>query len=89
VQGLQIHSRRASLALFLPENARRAVEKLAFPLRDLIGVNVELLRQLGQRLLALVQRDMCGRPRLCKKFFDATLPIWSGAVMCPAFACGG
>ena len=36
-----------------------------------------------------LQRDMCGRPRLCKKFFDATLPIWSGAVMCPAFACGG
>jgi acetylornithine deacetylase/succinyl-diaminopimelate desuccinylase-like protein len=33
-------------------------------------------------------RDMCGRPRPCKKFFDAALPIWSGAGMCPAFACG-
>jgi hypothetical protein len=24
----------------------------------------------------------------CKKFFDAALPNWSGAVVCPAFVCG-
>src|SRR5436190_778705 len=29
------------------------VEKLRLPLRDLVGMNVELLCQLGQRLLAL------------------------------------
>jgi len=36
----------------------------------------------------VVPRDMCGRHHSCKRFFDAALPIWSGAVMCPAFACG-
>ena len=56
VQRLQIHWRRARLALLLTENARRSFEKLGFPLRDLIGVNVELLRQFGQRLLALQSR---------------------------------
>jgi hypothetical protein len=44
-----------ALASLLPEpdTPRRAVEKLAFPQRDLVGVNAELLRQSGQRLLAL------------------------------------
>jgi hypothetical protein len=37
----------------MPENPGRAFKQLGFPLRDLVGVNVELLRQLGQRLLAL------------------------------------
>jgi hypothetical protein len=32
---------------------RRAFEKLGFPLGDLIGVDIELLRQLGERLLSL------------------------------------
>jgi hypothetical protein len=37
----------------MSENTGRAFEKLTFPLRDLIGVDIELLRQLGQRPLAL------------------------------------
>ena len=37
----------------MPENPGCAFKKLSLPLRDLIGVNVELLRQFGQRLLAL------------------------------------
>ncbi len=47
------HRRGASLALLLAENASRPFEKLAFPLRDLIGMNIEPPSQFGQRLLAL------------------------------------
>src|SRR6202162_496154 len=43
---------------FSPEYPGRPSQKLRLPLRDLIGVNVELLRQLGQRLLAL-QSSQC------------------------------
>ena len=35
------------------EHLDGAVEKLSLPLRNLIGMNVELLRQLGERLLPL------------------------------------
>ena len=36
-----------------PENPCRPFQQLAAPDRDLVRVNVKLLRQLGQRLLAL------------------------------------
>ncbi len=35
------------------EHLHGAVEKLSFPLRNLIGMDIELLRQLGERLLSL------------------------------------
>jgi hypothetical protein len=37
----------------VPKTPGRAIEKLTFPLSDLIGVHIELLRQLGERLLPL------------------------------------
>src|ERR1017187_3636639 len=40
-----------------PEDARRALQKLAFPLRDLVGMNIKLLNQLGQCLLAPDRRQ--------------------------------
>ena len=53
MKSLQIDRRRPRIAFPAPENAGRAFEKLTLPLRDLVGVDFELLRQLGQRLLAL------------------------------------
>ena len=46
-------SELADLDSAAPENSGRAFEKLTLPLRDLIGVDIELLRQLGQSLLPL------------------------------------
>ena len=57
MKGLQINRRRPGLDSAAPENTGRAFEKLTLPLRDLIGVDIELLRQLGQRLLALDRRQ--------------------------------
>jgi hypothetical protein len=53
MKGLQIDRRRADLCFAVPENTGRAFQKLALPLRDLIGVNVELLRPLRQSFLPL------------------------------------
>ena len=58
MKGLQINRRRPGLDSAMPENAGRAFDKLTPPVRDLIGVDIELLRQLGQRLLAL-DRGQC------------------------------
>src|SRR6202035_4513549 len=59
MERLQIHRQCGGTSLgFSPEYPGRPFEKLRLPLRDLIGVNVELLRQLGQRLLAL-QSSQC------------------------------
>ena len=49
---LQIDGGLFRFALLLAENAGRAFKKLTFPCRDLVRVNVELLRQCGQRLVA-------------------------------------
>jgi hypothetical protein len=49
----QIDDRSARFRLAVVENPGRAIEKLASPLRDLIDVDVELLSQIGQRLLPL------------------------------------
>ena len=49
---LQIDGGLFRFALLLAENAGRAFKKLTFPCRDLVRVNVELLRQFGQRLVA-------------------------------------
>jgi antitoxin VapB len=46
------------LRLLLTDNARCAFQQPAFPRRDLIGVDVELLRQLRQRLLTPIYRTM-------------------------------
>ena len=43
----------AGLAAPEPNTAGRALEQLALPVRDLVGVHIEQLRQLRQRLLAL------------------------------------
>ena len=53
VQALQVDARSRRFALVLAEHPSRAFEKLGFPLGDLIGVDVKLLRQLGERLLPL------------------------------------
>ena len=54
MKDLQIEPAPPGLDFAAPENTGRAFEKLTLPLRDLIGVDIELLRQLGQRLLALI-----------------------------------
>jgi hypothetical protein len=49
----QIHRRSLIVAAALrAEHSRRALQKLRLPLGDLVGMNVELLSQLGQRLVA-------------------------------------
>jgi hypothetical protein len=53
MKGLPINRRRPDLDSAVSEDTGRAFEKLPLPLRDLVGVDIELLRQLGQRLLAL------------------------------------
>jgi hypothetical protein len=54
MQYRQIHCRPLTVAAAIrSKNPGCPVEKLRFPLRDLVGMNVELLRQLGQRLFAL------------------------------------
>ena len=53
MQRLQIDDRRRCFAPAMPEDPGRAFKKLALPLRDLVGVNIELLRLFGQRLFAL------------------------------------
>ncbi len=53
VQALQIDVRSCRLAFVLAEHPSRAVEKLGFPLGNLIGMDVELLRQFGECLLPL------------------------------------
>ena len=50
MQNLDV-DRRRGLRL-RAEHRRRALHKLAAPLRDLVRMHVELLRQLGQRLVA-------------------------------------
>ncbi len=53
MQGLHIDGRlRLGLRGF-PEHPSRAFKQLVAPLLDLVRMNVELLRQLDQRLLAL------------------------------------
>jgi len=47
----QINRRRVGLGPAVSENTPRAFQKLVLPLRDLIRVDIELLRQFGQRLL--------------------------------------
>lgn len=50
---LHVDQGGGSLRLRLgPEYAGGPVKELAAPLRDLVGVDIELLRQIGQRLLA-------------------------------------
>jgi hypothetical protein len=51
VQRLYIHQLLSRRSLGFPKDARRALQKLALPLRDLVGINVKLLGQLGQSLL--------------------------------------
>jgi hypothetical protein len=53
VKELQIDRRRRRFRLVASENARRAFEKLTTPLRDLVRMDVKLLRKFGQGLLAL------------------------------------
>jgi len=49
---LQVDGAFLRLALLLFEHARRAFRQLAFPGRDLVGMDVEMLHKLGQRFLA-------------------------------------
>jgi hypothetical protein len=54
MQHRQIHRRSLTVAATLrAKQPGCPVEKLCLPLRDLIGINVELLNQLGRRLLPL------------------------------------
>ncbi len=62
MERLQVHSWPHGAGLGLgPEYSGSPLKKLRLPLRDLIDVNVELLRQFDQRLLALQgsQRHLC------------------------------
>ena len=56
VQLLEVH-RRFGAATVTAEDGTRALLQLRFPDRDLVRVDVELLRQLGQRLLSLDRRE--------------------------------
>jgi hypothetical protein len=62
MERFQIHSWSHGAGLGLgPKYSGSPLQKLCFPLRDLVDVHVELLRQLDQRLLALQgsQRHLC------------------------------
>ncbi len=54
MQALQVHAGSSRLAASAAENACSAFEQLRFPLRDLIGMDIELLRQPGERLFPLM-----------------------------------
>jgi hypothetical protein len=49
--------RAAGLRTLASERLNRSFEQLRFPLDDRVGMNVETLRQLGDRLIALDGRD--------------------------------
>src|ERR1700730_17862309 len=54
MKGFQIHGWRGGIGTSLsPEYPDSSFEQLHLPLGDLIGMDVELLGQFGQRLLAL------------------------------------
>jgi hypothetical protein len=65
---------RRSRAAACPEDARRAAFELCLPGRNLVGVHVELFRQLGKRPLTLDrrQRYLCLEGR-------RVVPPWSSA----------
>ena len=63
VKRLQIHRRCLGMRRPRAEDARCAIEQLRFPGRDLVGMDIENLRQIGQRLLALDG----GQSHLCLK----------------------
>ena len=50
MQRLQIDHRAGTFGPAVVEDPGRAVEQLALPLRDLIDMNIKLLRQVAQRL---------------------------------------
>ena len=52
---LKVHNRFDSTSLrFSAKDPSRALQQLALPLRDLVGMHIELLRQLRQRLLSSI-----------------------------------
>jgi hypothetical protein len=53
MKNFQIDRSRARFDLVASENPGRSFEALAAPLRDLVRMHVELLRQFRHRLLAL------------------------------------
>ena len=57
MKSLQIDGRRRRFRLVASENSRRAFEQLTAPLRDLVRVDVKLLRQFGQCLLLQPKRS--------------------------------
>src|SRR4051794_27926020 len=76
----QIHRRHLAVAATLrAKQSGCPVEKLRLPLGDLVGVNVELLCQLGQRLLALD-----GGQSHLRLESRCVVPTWSS---CHGFSC--
>ena len=57
MQRLHIHGRNRLGFCLGAKDARGTFQELRAPLRDLVGVNIELLRQLSQRPLALDGRQ--------------------------------
>jgi len=55
VQCLYVDRRRLLLPAALEHNAC-SLQQLVLPLRDLLRLNIELLRQLGDRIVALDRR---------------------------------
>src|SRR5215208_2661392 len=53
MERLHIHGWVCRCGLLGPEHVGSPVEELGLPLGDLVGMHIELLRQLGQGLLAL------------------------------------
>ena len=72
MQGPHVHDRGSLRRGDRAEDAGGAFQKLRAPLRDLVWVNIELLGQLGQRLLASDGRQ-------CHFRFEgrAVVPPWS------------
>jgi hypothetical protein len=63
VKSLQIDRSRAHFGFVASENTCRALKNLATPLRNMVGMNVELLRRSGQRLLAPAETKAFRRDR--------------------------
>lgn len=67
------------------EHPRRPLQQLRLPLRDLVRINVKLLRQLGQRLVALqgrrrhLWRSLCSYVSVSSRKASASVAVRLGS----------
>jgi hypothetical protein len=86
VERLHINRLLSRSRLRFPEDARRAFQKLIFPLRDLVGLHVKLLGKLGSVFSPL----MAAKATLALKVpYGSCADVCSSALLIPAIlGCG-